>query len=277
MRLHDGAYGTLLAGHLRGDETADDLCLREGSLVIDAHRAYIDAGARAIQTNAFLAHLRNTRRRRDALQLAALECAREAAAGWSGAESGTGAGAGEGESAIAVFATIGPAGDEPQAYWRDLETVLGVETTGVICETLASRAQADAWLSAWHDVASGLTSVEVLVGCTINPSAGLDACRWVLELATELPAHLQLGLNCCEGPQGLRPYLEQLSEIRGSVWTMPSAGIPVNGLTEAASWPLAEGAAWAEQVAELVEDLPVTAVGGCCGTHPESIERFAVI
>jgi methionine synthase / methylenetetrahydrofolate reductase(NADPH) len=105
MRIHDGAYGTLLASHLHGDETVDDLCLRAPGLVVDAHRAYLDVGARAIQTNSFLAHLRGSSRRRRQLRHAALECAREAAAGAPGG------------SEVLVLATIGPVADRASEFW----------------------------------------------------------------------------------------------------------------------------------------------------------------
>lgn len=261
MRIHDGAYGTLLASHLHGGETVDDLCIRAPGVVVDAHRAYLDAGARAIQTNAFLAHLRGSARRRRDLQHAALACALEAAAA-SGEE-------------VLVIATIGPAGSEPRDYWRDLEAVLDDDVAAVLCETVTERAVADAFLAAWAEVAGGVSGVDVLLGCSISPGRGSDASRWVLELAQEAPAGVQLGLNCCEGPEGLRPMLEALAEVRETAWVMPSAGLPNEGAGGEPSWPFADPARWTHAVRELVDGLPVAAIGGCCGTTPASIGALA--
>lgn len=257
MRIHDGAYGTLLERHLHGDETVDDLCLREPALVIGAHLAYLDAGATSIQTNAFLAWMRTSERRRSELQHAALACAREAAAT---------------RPDILVAATIGPAGDEPSAFWRDLEQLLEAEVAAVQVETITSRCVADAFLAAWREVAAGVRDVEVRLGCSVAPSLGAADQRWVLELAADAPEEVLVGLNCCEGPRGLRPLLVELCELRERAWVMPSAGVPLDRAPgEPPSWPLDRPADWRDATRELIDDLPVTLVGGCCGTTPESI------
>ena len=163
MRIHDGAYGTLLQRHLHGDETVDDLCLREPIRVIDAHRAYLDAGASAIQTNAFLAYLRTSSRRRRELQLAALDCAREAAAASA--------------RDVLVLATLGPASTDPRDFWDDLELLLEAEVEAIQCETVTDRRIADAFLAAWHEVARGVRGVEPHLGCSVAPSRGVRRAR----------------------------------------------------------------------------------------------------
>ncbi len=263
MRIHDGAYGTLLGSHLHGDETVDDLCLRAPQLVVDAHRAYLEAGAGAIQTNAFLVHLRGSERRRRELRTAALACAREAAAT-----------ADVEEGAPLVVATIGPdGGGEERAFWEPIEQALDAEARAVLCETVTDAKTARAFAAAWREVAAGVRDVEVLLGCSVSPSAGAEACRWTTELAGELDDAIQLGLNCCEGPLGLRPVLEAIAEERGTTWAMPSAGLPVAGGPgeEPVRWPFAAPADWVEATLEAIDDLPVAALGGCCGTSPDTI------
>jgi methionine synthase I (cobalamin-dependent) len=261
MRIHDGAYGSLLQRHLHGDETVDDLCLREPTLVIDAHRAYLDAGATALQTNAFLAHLRTTSGRRERLQLAALDCAREAVAASARED-------------VLVLATIGPIGTDPREYWRDLELLLEDGASAVQCETVTDRRIADAFLTAWDEVARGVRDVPVLLGCSVAPSQGAEAMRWVLELASDAPEHVELGLNCCEGPTGLRPLLDELSQLRSGAWTMPSAGLPVTEAGHEPRWPFADPRDWAEAIAELVDGLQLGGIGGCCGTTPDHISAL---
>lgn len=258
MRIHDGAYGTLLAQHLHGDETVDDLCLRAPNVVVDAHRAYLDAGVGAIQTNAFLAHLRSSDRRRRELRHAALACAREAAAAASGVEP-------------EVFVTIGPDRDGVRAFWEPIEQALEEDARGLLCETVTDAVTARAFATAWAQVGAGVTNVEVLLGCSVAPSRGRDACTWVFDLASELADDVSLGLNCCEGPTDLRPLLEEIAERRTTVWAMPSAGVPRVDPGEPPVWPLDDPIDWAGAVLEAVEDLPVHALGGCCGTAPDFV------
>lgn len=260
MDVADGAYGTLLQQHLHGDETVDDLCVRMPSVVVDAHRAYLEAGATTLQSNAFLAHLRGSRRRRDALQLAALRCVRDAVELTDGLD----------RASITVTATIGPVGSEPRDYWRDVELVLDDGVQAVQFETATSTHIARAMASAWQDVAAGVSDVAARIGCSITPEPGEAVHGGVLALADSLPDSIDLGLNCCAGPAGLRSTLERLCELRGSAWVMPSAGVPERtaGRTR---WPFADPAEWATRVLEEIDGLPVTLVGGCCGTTPEHI------
>ena len=262
MRIHDGAYGTLLTRHLHGDETVDDLCLRAPNVVIDAHRAYLDAGADAIQTNSFLAYLRGSDRRRRELRHAALACAREAAAAADGDER-------------TVFVTIGPDRAGVRAFWEPIEQALEEDVRGLLCETVTDAATARAFAAAWAEVGAGVQGVEVLLGCSVSPSTGREACAWVFDLATELADDVALGLNCCEGPIGLRPVLEELAERRGSVWVMPSAGVPRVEAGREPEWPFDDPAVWAEAVHEAIDDLPVQGLGGCCGTTPDFVGALA--
>lgn len=259
MRVHDGAYGTLLGSHLHGDETVDDLCVRAPNIVVDAHRAYVESGANAIQTNSFLAHLRGSDRRRRELRHAALSCAREAAA------------AGSGHGNVTVFATIGPVGSGAREFWEPIEQALDAGVAGVLCETVTDAATALAFAAAWTEVGAGVRGVEVMLGLSAAPSGGVVANAWVAEVAADVPEEVQLGLNCCEGPAGLRPLLEDIAELRAHVWTMPSAGVPAAETATGPVWPFADAGSWSAAVFEAIDDLPVDAVGGCCGTSPDFI------
>jgi homocysteine S-methyltransferase len=259
MRIHDGAYGTLLEQHLHGDETVDDLSLRLPSVVVDAHRAYLEAGAQAIQTNAFLVHLRGSSRRRRELRHAALACAREAAATASI------------DHEVLVVATIGPDGVDARGFWEPIEQALEADVRALLCETVTDARTARAFEAAWREVGAGVQGVEVLLGCSVAPSRGPEACRWVVDLAGDLDGSIALGLNCCEGPTGLRPVLDDLAERRGSVWAMPSAGLPTVTPGAPTTWPFEDPERWAEATLEAIDDLPVAALGGCCGTAPRSI------
>jgi 5-methyltetrahydrofolate--homocysteine methyltransferase len=253
MRILDGAYGTLLAAHLASDETADDLCVRDPRLVIDAHRAYLEAGATGLRTNAGQAWLRDSTRRRTGLQLAALDCAREAIALHGG------------PAAIELAATIGPAGIEARDYWRDLELLLDAEVTVVQVEHLARVGELSAAVAAWDEVARGVAGVSLMLGVRVAQSRGEGVARALLDAAGDAPEGVRVGLRCCEGPAELRPYLERLFEQRGATtWVAPGVGTELDA-----------PARWAESMLELTDGLELDAVGGCCGTTPTCIQELA--
>lgn len=256
--IADGAYGTLLAPRVRSGEHVDDLCLRAPHLVVEAHRAYLDAGARRLQTNSFMAWATPTRRRRD-IYRAALACAREAAA--VAAMPGT-----------LVTATIGPAGREPRAFYADLELLLDEGVGHVTCETVTDTDTATAFLRAFEEVVAGAPARAVL-SLSVTPDAGLDAWRWIARL--RLPDGVEPGLNCCAGPDGMRDPLDLLCEHGLPVHVSPSAGLPErDAVTGTPTYPLAPEL-WAEAVAALVDGLDVATVGGCCGTTPAHVEALA--
>lgn len=285
---HDGAYGTLLAEHLRGGETADDLCIREPARVVAAHLAYLEAGATVLQTNAFLAFQRGSDRRRRALQLAALECARDAVASFEPS------GPADDAASPTVAATLGPAGEDARDYWRDLELVLDHGVRAVRCETLTTHAGALAVLDAWRDVAAGVSDVVLILGCSVAPvrepvalgerahavsapgsASAPDPASWLRDVAARAPALARVGLNCCAGPDAaLRPLLEAIVEERGAVWFDPSAGLPARSTSGALEWPLAPRA-WADATRQLVEGLPLVGLGGCCGTTPAHLRALS--
>lgn len=285
MEVADGAYGTLLAPHLRPGELADDLCIRSPSDVIDAHRAYLGAGATVIQTNSFLAWRLSDRRRADTYR-AALACAREAIGDEHGTdEAGSSSGGGSGAH---VVATIGPAGSDPRAFWRDLELLLDEGVRDVVCETVTDADTAAAFLSAWSDVARGLRGARATLSLSVSPSAGADGWIWIGRL--DLPEAgtdpaldaVCLGLNCCEGPAHLEAPLRTLATYVRPLSLVPSAGVPQLQPGEPArySW-VAEP--WAEAVLTMLSDvgdpsgapLDVFRVGGCCGTTPDHVAALA--
>lgn len=249
MQLADGAYGTLLQPHLRSGETVDDLCSREPARIVDAHLMYLHAGARQIQTNSFLAWRRADVRRR-AIYLSALDCAREATATAGGSPG--------------VIGTIGPAGAQPRDFYRDLELLLDAQVDSVVCETVTDSAVAEAFCRAWKEVAVGVGVIGRL-HLSVSPSLGAASWKW-LSTFDDHSASLVLGLNCCEGPEGLREPLQRLNERSETVSVLPSAGLPERAL---APEP------WSEAVAELCTQVQVDLVGGCCQTTPAHVSALA--
>jgi methionine synthase I (cobalamin-dependent) len=257
--LADGAYGTLLARHLRPGEVADQLCTRQPDRVVDAHRAYLEVGSRELHTVSFMAFTLPAARRRQAY-VDALECARAAVGSVGGVV---------GRSQVHVVATMGPAGLEPRALWADIELLLERDVTDIACLTVHRPDAARAFVRAFSEVADG-TQSRATLGLTVAPSRGPDSWRWVRSL--EFPSNVTPALNCCEGPAGLRPVLEHLADQAPAVRLAPSAGLPEPGVVP--RWPC-EPEPWAQAVVELAAGLPMASVGGCCGTTPDHIEALA--
>ena len=82
---------------------------------------------------------------------------------------------------------------------------------------------------------------------------------------------LSVGINCALGPERMRPYVEELSQI-APVFTSchPNAGLP-NEFGGYDQTP--------EQMAAVLQEFVangwLNVVGGCCGTTPEHIRAFA--
>jgi methionine synthase I (cobalamin-dependent) len=97
----------------------------------------------------------------------------------------------------------------------------------------------------------------------------------VVDAAGDLDDVIELGLNCCEGPAGLRDVLGSIAEARGSTWAMPSAGVPTPGDTDQPRWPMRDPEVWWSASRESIDGIPLTALGGCCGTTPATIATIA--
>ncbi len=84
---------------------------------------------------------------------------------------------------------------------------------------------------------------------------------------------LSVGLNCSLGPTQMRPFIEELSQIANVFVSLyPNAGLPneFGGYDES---PEIMG----KVLEEYARDGFLNIVGGCCGTTPDHIKRFAEI
>src|SRR5262249_23103358 len=85
-----------------------------------------------------------------------------------------------------------------------------------------------------------------------------------------------IGLNCSTGPEHMRePVRYLVQSARTPISVIPNAGIPINLGGGKARYPL-EPEALADALGEVVADLGVRAVGGCCGPtfdHLQAVVR----
>jgi len=282
----DGAMGTMLQ---RFDPTLEDYQNLEGcneilnvsrpDIVGAIHRAYLDVGVDAVETNTFGANWSNladygiddriTELAREGARIARAEAEsyelRDGRVRW-------------------VLGSMGPGTKLPS---------LGHTTYAHLKETFAQAARglieggADAFLVE--------TSQDLL-----QTKATVNACRQaIVETGVRLPIFVEvtvettgtmlvgseigaaltaleplqidaIGLNCATGPAEMSEHLRQLaarSEV--PVMCMPNAGLPVLG-RNGAEYPLtpAELGVAHEQ---FVREFGLRLVGGCCGTTPEHL------
>ncbi len=84
---------------------------------------------------------------------------------------------------------------------------------------------------------------------------------------------ISIGFNCALGPDEMRQYVEELSNIADThVSTHPNAGLP-NAFGE---YDL-EADEMAGHIKEWAESGFLNIVGGCCGTSPEHIKAMAAV
>jgi 5-methyltetrahydrofolate--homocysteine methyltransferase len=287
--LADGAMGTMLQA---ADLVLDDFDGLEGcneilndtrpDVVRHIHRAYLEAGADAVETNTFGANLPNLaeydiahRIRELAEKGAAL--AREVADELSTPD-----------RPRFVLGSVGPGtklptlGHETFARLRDAYTecgrgLLAGGADAFIVETCQDLLQVKAAVHGMQRAMAAegrriplITQVTVETTGTMLLGSEIGAALAAIEpLGVDL-----IGLNCATGPAEMSEHLRTLSKhARIPLSVMPNAGLPQLG-PNGAEYPLTPDEL-AEALATFVRDYGLSLVGGCCGTTPEHISTVA--
>ncbi|MGC1480592.1 MAG: methionine synthase [Chthoniobacterales bacterium] len=119
-------------------------------------------------------------------------------------------------------------------------------------------------------------ALPVMVSGTITDLSGRTLTGQTVEAFLNSIAHfplLSVGLNCALGPNEMRPYIEELSNIAPfHVSTYPNAGLPdplsPTGFPETPE-------SLAPQLRDWAEQGWLNVIGGCCGTTPDHIRAIA--
>ena len=263
IMFFDGAMGTMLQQHGLTPGALPELYnLTHPDIVIDIHRAYVQAGADIVTTNTFQAHELKLSGEHsvEAVVRAGVRCARESGARF-------------------VALDVGPLGQllEPmgtvsfeRAYEIFRRQMAAGEKAGadlIVIETISDLYEAKAAILA----AKENTNLPVICSMTFQEDGrtfvGCDPLTAVVTLQ-DLGVDA-LGVNCSLGPESLKPVIDMMLKYsRLPVILQANAGLPViqNGQTVYDLGP----ETYAEQVMEMVRQ-GVRLVGGCCGTTPEYI------
>ena len=303
----DGAMGTMIqrykldeAGYrgqrfkgfsrdLKGNN--DLLVLTQPKIIKEIHNAYLEAGADIIETNTFNAQaisqadycLEDVAYE---INVAAAKIAREAADAWTEKTP---------EKPRFVAGAIGPTNrtasispDVNNPGFRNvsfdaLVNGYSSQTRGLIeggadiilIETVFDTLNAKAAGFAVEQMFDALgVELPIMISGTITDLSGRNLSGQTPEAFWYSMQHLKpfsIGLNCAFGAEQLRPSVDEIAHVAGTLVSVyPNAGLP-NEMGEYDESP--------EFMAELLEgwakDGLINIVGGCCGTTPDHIRAIA--
>jgi 5-methyltetrahydrofolate--homocysteine methyltransferase len=148
--------------------------------------------------------------------------------------------------------------------------LLLVET---VFDTLNAKAALFAIADAFEERAR---SVPLIVSGTVTDRSGRTLSGQTVEAFLNSTAHarpLVVGLNCALGPDEMAPFLEELAHNASTfVSAYPNAGLP-DPLSETGFPETPES--FAPKVIAWARNGWLNLVGGCCGTTPAHIAKFA--
>ncbi len=275
----DGAMGTQLFA--RGAEPGkcnDWLNVESPAMVIDIHRAYLEAGSDAVLTNTFGANRYALARhgcadRVSEINKAGVQVAREAAG-----------------DARYVLGDIGPTGDflEPlgtlraeQAYVEQVRSLRNGGVDGFIIETMTALDELALAIEAARSAGGGLP---VLASMSFDKGGAGFRTMMGVDVATAVTKMVSLGVdavgfNC--GTASLDEYIElakayvaaaKSSRKKVRIFAEPNAGKPelVDGQAVYQVTPQEFAAA-----CRKILDAGIHILGGCCGTGPQHIRAVA--
>lgn len=261
--LFDGAMGTYY-GH--PDQRVEQAGIDHPEAIAAIHRAYLQAGCRAIKTNTFSAGVDaafgDTARAAAYIEAACRLALAEAA-----------------PFDAAVFADLGPAPLQtrrtPAETWQvQMELFLQQGVTNFLLETLPGEdgvAEAAAWLK--QRCPDAFLLVSFAVDASGSTRLGQNGKDLLLRTAA-LDAVDAVGFNCMSGPGALLTLAQSLPPLDKPLSVMPNAGYPA--VLGRRTVYQGKPDYFAQKLAALVQ-AGAAMVGGCCGTTPAHLAAAAAL
>lgn len=302
----DGGAGTMIQGHqlteegFRGERFADwgqdvqgnnDLLnITQPDIIRGMHEAYLEAGADILETNTFSS---TTIAQADyAMESIAKELNVEGAK--LAREAADAAEARDGKPRFVAgalgptnrTASISPDVNDPGARnvtFEDLAATYREATEGLLdggvdillVETIFDTLNAKAALYGIMDVFDDRGQEwPIMLSATITDQSGRTLSGQTATAFYHSVQHakaISVGLNCALGPDLMRPYIQEISDIAETyVSAYPNAGLPnaFGGYDETPESMVVHIREWAESGL-------LNIIGGCCGTTPDHIRAFA--
>ncbi|MDA1008341.1 MAG: methionine synthase [Planctomycetota bacterium] len=292
--LFDGAMGTSIhacadcttADYLGRDNCTDILVRSRPDMIQRIHESMLAAGADIVETDSFGSN-RLVAAEFDAemvgwvreLNVTAARIARAACAKYETSSAPRFAAGSIGPGTRLL--TLG------QTSWNDMlesyrEQADGLIEGGVDClmietcqDLLQIKCAVTACLEALERARRSVNDCPIFVSVTVETTGTLLLGSDVHAIVNALlPFPIaSIGLNCATGPVEMATHIQAISrswDRRISV--IPNAGLPVlvNGQTH---YPL-QPDGFALAMRRFIEEIPVDAVGGCCGTTPDHIAKL---
>lgn len=263
--IGDGAMGTYLASLCGLDgKPVELLNLSSPEAVASAHREYIDAGARLIETNTFAANRYQLRRFGlsgdvQSVNAAGVRIAREA-----GRVSGRDVLVGGAVGPVSTGEKASVSDEEMRdAYREQMESLVGAGADLLILETFSDLYELQVAL----ETALSIGQIAIICQATVTGGSGrveAGRLRRLADLVTMGAA--AVGVNCSGGPSIVTDAVSQLVRlVDAPVSAFPNASIPeIVGGRHLYS---AEPSYFGTYTARCVR-AGAAIVGGCCGTTP---------
>ena len=281
--IADGAMGTMIQAanpdlaDFEGHEGCNEILnVTRPEIIAAIHRAYLDVGVDAIETNTFGANLGNLG------EYGIIDRTYELAR--AGAEIAVTV-ASEYPSKKWVLGSLGPGTKLPtlghitfnelrESYRLASQGLIDGGVDALLIETTQDLLQAKAAVIGAKD-AIGDRDIVLIAQVTIETNG-------TMLVGSEIGAALNslgnlgidlIGLNCATGPTEMSEHLRYLSQNSNiPISCMPNAGLPVL-IDGGATYPLGP-VEMANSLANFVNQYGVKLVGGCCGTTPEHLAEI---
>ena len=302
----DGAMGTVIQTlgfgerEFRGERFAnhemslkgcnDLLVLTQPDAIEKIHLAYLEAGADIIETNTFNANSismadYNLEGLVREINLAGAACARRAVETMNQRTPErprfVAGSIGPSKAQLSVAGSVDDPGHRPttydqmvEMYYEQVSALVDGGVDILLPETAFDTLVLKACLFAIHKYFDEHdVRLPVMASMTIF-QGGRTLSAQTIEAAWNSIAHadlLSVGINCALGPEHMRPYLEELSQISPVlVSCYPNAGLPnaFGGFDESPEM-------MAQTLAEFASNGWLNLVGGCCGSTPAHIRAIA--
>ncbi len=303
----DGAMGTMIQRHkfeeldYRGERfqnhpldlknNNEALMLVRPDVIEDIHRAYLAAGADIIETNTFNAcsiSMADFGMEDLVVEMnhTAARLARSAADAYSTPDKPrfvAGALGPQTRSATVMVDSNHPEKRNVNfdalrdAYYEQAKALLEGGVDLLLCETTFDTLNLKAALFAIQQLFDDTgRKVPIMASLTLTDLAGGNlsgqnvAAMW--NSISHVPL-LSVGLNCAFGPDLMRPFMEELSQIAPVFLSAyPNAGLPDPMSETGFSFTVGQ---MVPSIREWAENGWLNIIGGCCGTTPEFIAAYA--
>lgn len=303
----DGAMGTMIQRYqleeadfradrflnhkkdLKGNN--DLLNLTRPDVILEIHKAYLDAGADIIETNTFSSNSISMEDYDMAdlvyeLNLEGARIARKAVDEYNLITPKQPRFVAGSAGPTTKLLSLSPDMNDPgfraltfatlkTAYYEQFRGLMDGGSDVILIETITDTLNAKAALYALNELGKKMgKKIPVMISGTITDASGRTLSGQTTEAFINSLSHadlLSIGLNCALGAQEMRPYIEEMAEKSGSfVSAYPNAGLP-NEFGQYDESPEMMGV----HIHDFISHGFLNIVGGCCGTTPDHIKKIA--